>query len=37
MIINVDKTKLMIISNRQKRKFMTDDKLALVYDNSDLQ
>ena len=37
MIINVDKTKLMLISSRQKRKCMKDNKLAIVYDNFELQ
>ena len=37
MIINIDKTKLMLISSRQKRKIMKDNKLAIVYDNFDLQ
>ena len=37
MIINIDKTKLMLISSRQKRKCMKDNKLASVYDNFDLQ
>ena len=35
MIINIDKTKLMLISSRQKRKCMKDNKLAIVYDNFD--
>ena len=34
---NLDKAKLMLISSRQKRKCMKDNKLALVYDNFDLQ
>ena len=37
MIINIDKTKLMLISSRQKRKCMKDNKLAIEYDNFDLQ
>ena len=38
MTINIEKkTKLMLISSRQKRKCMKDNKLALVYDNFDLQ
>ena len=37
MIINIDKTKLMLISSKQKRKFMKDNKLAIVFDNFDLQ
>ena len=37
MIINIDKTKLMLISSRQKRKCMKDNKLVIVYDNFDLQ
>ena len=37
MIINKDKTKLMFISSRQKRKCMKDNKLAIEYDNCDLQ
>ena len=37
MIINTDKTKLMLISSRQKKKCMKDDKLAIEYDNFDLQ
>ena len=36
MIINIDKTKLMLILSRQKRKCMKNDKLAFVYDNFDL-
>ena len=37
MIINIDKTKLMLISSRQKKKCMKDNKLAIEYDNFDLQ
>ena len=39
MIIStcIDKTKLMFISIRQKRKCTKDNKLAIVYDNFDLQ
>ena len=37
MIINIDKTKLMLISSRQKRKCMKDNMLAILYDNFDLQ
>ena len=37
MIINIDKTKLMLISSRQKRKCIKEKKLAIVYDNFDLQ
>ena len=37
MIINIDKTKLILISSRQKRKCLKYDKLALVYYNFDLQ
>ena len=37
MIINIDKTKIMLISSRQKRRCMKYNKLALVYDNFDLQ
>ena len=37
MIINIDKTKLMLISSRQKRKCMKDNKLAIEYDDFDLQ
>ena len=37
MIINIDKTKLMLISSRQKRQNMQDDNLTLVYDDFDLQ
>ena len=37
MTINIDKTKLMLISRRQKRKCLKDNKLAIVYDNFDLQ
>ena len=37
MVINIDKTKLMLISDWQKRKCMKDNRLALVYDNFDLQ
>ena len=37
MIINIDKTKIMLISSRQKRKCMKDNKLAIDYDNFDLQ
>ena len=37
MIINIDKTKQMLISSRQKRKCMKDNKLAIEYDNFDLQ
>ena len=37
MTINIVKTKLMLISRRQKRKCMKDNKLALVYDNFDFQ
>ena len=37
MTINIDKTKLMLISRRQKRKCLKDNKSALVYDNFDLQ
>ena len=37
MIIFLDKTKQMLISRRQNRKCMKDNKLALVYDNFDLQ
>ena len=33
----LDKTKLMLISSRQKRKCMKDNKLAIVYNNFDLQ
>ena len=36
MIINIDKTKLMLISSRQKRKCMKDNMLAIEYDNFDL-
>ena len=32
-----NKTKLMLITSRQKRKFMTDNKLSLVHDNFDFQ
>ena len=38
MIINIDKTKLILISSRQKSKRMKDNnKLAIEYDNFDLQ
>ena len=37
MVINIDKTKLMLISSRQKRTNMKDSSLTLVYDNFDLQ
>ena len=37
MIINIDKTKLILISSRQKRKCMKDNKLTIEYDNFDLQ
>ena len=37
MVINIDKTKLMSISSRQKRTNMKDSNLTLVYDNFDLQ
>ena len=37
MIINIDKTKLLLISSRQKRKCMKDNKLAIEYENFDLQ
>ena len=37
MIINIDKTKLMLISSRKKRKCLKYDKLALVYYDFDLQ
>ena len=36
MIINLDKTKLMLISSRQKRKCLKDNKMTLVDDNFDL-
>ena len=35
--IHIDKTKLMLIPRKQKRKCMKDNKLAIVYDNFDLQ
>ena len=37
MVINTDKTKLMLISSRQKRTNMKDSNLTLVYENFDLQ
>ena len=37
MIMNIDKAKLMLISSRQKRKCMKDKRLAIEYDNFDLQ
>ena len=37
MIIKIDKTKLMLISSKQKRKCMKYNNLAHVYDNFDLQ
>ena len=37
MLINSEKTKLMLISSRQKRNNMTDDNLTLAYDNFDVQ
>ena len=37
MVINIDKTKLMLISSRQKRTNMKDSNFTLVYDNFDLQ
>ena len=37
MIMNIDKTKLMLISSRPKRKCMNDNKLAIEYNNFDLQ
>ena len=37
MIINIDKTKLMLISSRQKRNTMKDKNLAVIYDNLELQ
>ena len=37
MIINIDKTKLMLIPSRQKRNCMKDNKSAIVHDNFDLQ
>ena len=39
MIINIDKTKLMLISSRQKRNTMKDKKkkTALIYDDLELQ
>ena len=36
MIINIDKTEMMLVSSRQKRKTMQDDNLTLVYDDFDL-
>ena len=37
MVINIDKTKLVLISSRQKRTNMKDSILTLVHDNFDLQ
>ena len=37
MIINIDKTKLILISSRQKRNTMKDKKMALIYDDLELQ
>ena len=37
LMINIDKTKLTLISSMQKRKGMKDNKLPLVYDKFDLQ
>ena len=37
MIINIDKTKLMLISSRQKRQNMKDTNLTLAYENVDLR
>ena len=37
MIININKKRILLITSRQKRKFMKDNKLSLVYDNFDLQ
>ena len=33
MMIDIDKAKLMLISSRQERKCMKDNKLAFVYGN----
>ena len=33
MIINIDKAPLMLISSKQKRKYLKDNSLALVCDN----
>ena len=37
MIINIGKTKLMLISSRQKRNIVKDKKLARIYDDLELQ
>ena len=36
MIITIDKTKLTLISSRQKRNYIHDNNCSLVYDNFDL-
>ena len=36
MLINIDKTKLMLIASRQKRNSLTDTDLKLTYNNLEL-
>ena len=37
MLINIDKTKLMLIASRQKRNSLADSDLKLTYNNLDLK
>ena len=37
LLINIDKTKLMLIASRQKRNYLTDTDLKLTYNNLELK